>query len=107
MGQCKMDLLFCPVLRSQKEWTLLILCFMLHGCWKSCLNKEEAKYLGAFLRTSNSCSVGNGRPKTSFGLLFLSATDWLFSSPLSGLQNDEEAVREIGKGGNLLTTCTS
>jgi hypothetical protein len=91
-----MDLLFCPILRSLKEWTLLILCFMLHGCWKSRLNKEP-KYLGAFLRTSNSCSDGNGRPKTSFGLFFLSATDWLFSSPLSGLQNDEErqAVREV------------
>jgi hypothetical protein len=35
-------------------------------------------YRGAFFNTSNSSSVGNGRPKTSFGLGFF------FSSPLTG-----------------------
>lgn len=46
---------------------------------------KEVKYLGAFFSTSNSCSVGNGRPKTSFGLFFLSGPAWVLSSSLSGL----------------------
>lgn len=36
-------------------------------------------YRGAFLRISNSSSVGKGRPKTSFGLGFF------FSAPLGSL----------------------
>jgi len=51
--------------------------FMFHVAWllyRSSVTRSSM-YLGAFLRTSNSCSVANGRPKTSFGLFFLSAPD--------------------------------
>jgi hypothetical protein len=40
--------------------------------------EQSHTYRGAFFSTSNSSSVGNGRPKTSFGLGFF------FSSPLTG-----------------------
>lgn len=50
-------------------------------------DESVQQYRGAFFKTSNSSSVGKGRPKTSFGLGFFFSLVGIDSRDLQGKEN--------------------